>query len=199
MKIHFEYSTIFDQHISELMGTTLDEKVVLQVEKMIPRLNEEWQKQGDILLSTASELSEFRFNQSEMKCIVTVSEFVSMSHPLIVNVKKYLDRSNIDFLMEVVFHELLHVLLTDNWKVWPTELLKKHSNQDRTIESHLHLMSLERATHIKLGNHRRLEEISLWYEMIGGSYIKSWIIVNENENFLNFVSELKDNTQWGRT
>lgn len=199
MKINFEYSPIFDQHISQIMGTLLDEKKTIAVNEMISTLNEEWKKRGAILLHTACNLSGFSFKQSEMKGIVTVSDFVSMSHPLIINVKKYIEKFDIDSLIEVVFHEVLHILLTDNWKVWPTVLLKEHGCNNRTIETHLHLMSLEKATHLELENYQCLKDIGLWYQKIGGPYQKAWAIIEENENFRLFINELKDNTQWGQS
>ncbi len=93
----------------------------------------------------------------------------------------------------------LHILLTDNWKVWPTNLLKEYGGNNQTIETHLHLMSLEKATYLKLQNHQRLKEIEFWYQRIGGPYQKAWAIIKENEKFRLFVNELKENTQWGQS
>ncbi len=199
MNIIFEYSPIFDQHISELMGTKLDEAAVSWVEGFLPEFSQRWNDAGTTLLDTACSVSGFKFKHSEMKCIVTVSDFVSMSHPFIVNVKKYRGVSNRDFLLEVVFHEALHILLTDNWKVWPTNLLKEHAGGDRDVEAHLHLMSVELATHMRLGNVDRLVEIDHWYEKIGGGYSAAWNIVRGEEKFKDFLGELKDPTQWQST
>ncbi len=67
-----------------------------------------FQVERQVPLLTACELSGFSFKQSEIKEILTVSDFVSMSHPFIINVKKHVDEFNIDSLVEIVFHEVTH-------------------------------------------------------------------------------------------
>jgi hypothetical protein len=119
-----------------------------------------------------------------------------MSHPFIVNVSKYLESNDLDILEETVFHEALHILLADNWKVWPTELIKKHGGSNPEIDAHLHLMSLELATHLHLGNLDRLEKIDRWYGKIGGGYLSAWNMVKSDNLHVEFIRELGDANQW---
>lgn len=87
MKIRFEYSGIFDMEIVELSGKELDDKLVSSVEAFIPSLEQQWNEHGQPLVDLAIKLSGLSFKQKEAKCILTVSSFSSMSHPLVVNVK----------------------------------------------------------------------------------------------------------------
>lgn len=198
MQIRFEYSHIFDLEIANLSGQALDEKLANSVEAFIPVLEQKWNETGQPLVSLATKLTGLSFQQKETKCILTVSSFVSMSHPLIVNVKKYIEGSAMDFLIEVIFHEVLHILLTDNWKVWPTELIKKHAGDDDIVAAHLHLMSIERAVHLHLQNQDHLGEVGRWYQRIAGGYDVAWAKISHNDLFQEFLAELKDGSQWGK-
>lgn len=197
MKLRLEYSSIFDAEIACLTGDELDDKLTASVEAFLPELDQQWMAQGQPLVDLAIKLSGLTFKQNEARCTLTVSSFVSMSHPLIVNVKKYIGTSDIKFLNEVIFHEVLHVLLTDNWKVWPTNLIKKHSNENKIVAAHLHLMSIERAIHLGLKNHHHLEAIGRWYQKMGGGYELAWATICKDGLDKEFLEELRDGSQWG--
>lgn len=197
MKLRFEYSSIFDSEIAELTGKKIDESLTASMDAFIPRLTQQWQERGQPLVDRAVELSGLAFKQSEAKCTLTLSDFVSMSHPLIVNVKKYLNGSaDAEFLNEVIFHELLHVLLTDNWQVWPTSLIQKHSADDEIVAAHLHLMAIERGVHNSLQNYPQLQVIDEWYRRIGNGYDIAWETVSRDNLFQEFIAELRDESQW---
>lgn len=196
MKITFEHSGTFDEYIAGLRGAVLDESMAAKIDPFLSRLNDHWKKVGACLLTTACEVSGFDFKLSETRCTVTVGDFVSMSHPFIVNISKHLNSPDLDEVEEIIFHESLHILLTDNWKVWPTELVKKHGRSNSEIEAHLHLMSLEFAVHQRLGNFERLNWIGSWYERIGGGYFAAWNTIKSDDRYREFVHELKDSTQW---
>lgn len=119
-----------------------------------------------------------------------------MSHPLILNIKKYLNGASSELLNEVVFHEILHILLTDNWKVWPTNLIKKYSGANQTVATHLHLMSIERAVHLSMQNYDQLNTVERWYLEIGNGYDIAWKTISANDLYQEFILELKDNSQW---
>jgi hypothetical protein len=199
MKILFEHSRIFDERISRIMGDKIDETKLSLVDVFSTKINALWAVNGERLLQTASDLSGFSFKQSEAKCTVTVSKFSSMSHPLILNVAKYVENPNrgaFEEIEETLFHELLHVLLSDNYKVWPTRSVEKYFMNDPNIAAHLHLMSLEKLTHLHLGNVERIKMIERWYERIGGIYQKAWSLISNDDKYLEFLSELNDPDQW---
>lgn len=110
--------------IAELSGKQIDIEMATLMDDFVPKLSQLWQERGQPLIELEVSISGLSFKQEEGKCILTLSEFVSMSHPLIVNVKKYLDGFNAELLVELIFHEVLHILLTDNWQVWLTTLIK---------------------------------------------------------------------------
>ncbi len=196
MKINFEYSYIFDLEISERSGLKINDDAVNLVESFILKYKPIWNQEGLLLLTEAKKISGFDFKQQEMKCLFTLSDFCSMSHPLVVNIKKYINADEISNLSEIVFHELLHVLLTDNWKVWPTPLIKEFSGNNRIIAAHLHLMSVQLAVHKSLSNNEQLSKITEDYDRIGRGYDECWKIVNENDRYLQFIDELQDKSLW---
>lgn len=199
MNIHFEYGFIFDQEISNITGLPQDPQLVSQMELWTPLVNERWKNEGQPLLKKACEISGLQFKQSEAKCILTLSDFVSMSHPFIVNVKKYVANNNLDFLTEVIFHEALHILLTDNCKVWPTQLTHQFSEQNPTVAAHLHLMALERMTHLAFKHHKRIDQIAGWYNTIGDGYDLAWQSIANDETCQALINEFRDESQWGKT
>lgn len=61
MKIHFDYSDIFDLHTSQIMGTELDSELIHKVRDIIPIVEIKWESEGKTLIEKAVEISGFKF------------------------------------------------------------------------------------------------------------------------------------------
>ena len=156
-----------------------------------------WNSEGAKLISLANSLSNLSFKQKEMKCILTVSDFESISHPLIINVKNFIeDESKMSLFVDTVFHELLHVLLTDNCLNGAMDLVKKHANDNPVVMAHLHLMSLERAVHEKLKNFEKIADIEGWYNKIGEGYEVAWQTISNQNLYKEFIKDLHNESHW---
>ncbi len=96
----------------------------------------------------------------------------------------------------MIFHELLHILLTDNYKAWPTNMISSVKTDDRTIQSHLHLMSLQRAVYSSLNDKETISLVTDWYKRIGGAYNKTWELISDSNKYNEFIEEFRDPSQW---
>ena len=60
-----------------------------------------------------------------------------------------------------------------------------------TVLNHLHLFALQKATYLKLGWQNQLKDVIFKDESLNMDYKRAWGIVNQHENYLSFIEELK--------
>jgi hypothetical protein len=153
-----------------------------------------WERFGLPLLEAAVQDSGLVFRERDIKAVLICGSFSSHSHPLILNVKTYLKAfhsapRSLNEFVEVVFHELLHILLQDNVGSWPTPFINQFSRCSFETIVHLHLLALERRAHDILG--KDCSWLKKWYAEIGDEYAKAWTIVSDDANHSTLLAEIK--------
>lgn len=157
-----------------------------------------WEQEAPILFGEIFKNFGRGFNRIEMTATLTVCPLSkSYSDPLVLKVLPYLKsfmggqsvRPDYAFV-DLVFHELLHTWLVENLN-WPTPLISKYSEEDGSVQAHLHLMAIQKLIYIELGRIDMLNWIGLLYPKMGGVYARSWDIVNNIEGHEAFISEIK--------
>jgi hypothetical protein len=73
-----------------------------------------------------------------------------------------------------------------------TPLLEKYKLESKGVLNHLHLLALEKGVYLMLGWKSKLNAVIAKDESLPNSdYKRAWEIVNENQNYLTFIFELK--------
>lgn len=199
-KIYFERADLFDDFVGQIFSPKISKDLSDKADDAIIRIENIWEEIGERILTTLIGQTDRSFDRSELSAFVTLSKISSLSHPLFISLYKYCDFENetLDFRIEAVvdtiFHELLHIFLGgSNLVEWPTPLVKKSGDIPFQTKVHLHLLSLQKLVYSKIGTDYLLEHWNNYYEInrSGDDYHLAWKIISENDNYLNFVGELK--------
>lgn len=92
---------------------------------------------------------------------------------------------------DTIFHELLHIFLFAH-PIENSDLLRQHAEENVRVKNHLHLLALQKAVLMKVGQSAQLKElISNDSALPGGYYKRAWDIVNVSEDaYLNYLNEV---------
>ena len=89
-------------------------------------------------------------------------------------------------------HELLHSLVDELVlsEDFSSAMMTKYKAEHPNVLVHLHLMAIQRAAYLKLGEKDLLEGTNSLYAFIGGDYQQAWKII-ETEGADAFLAELR--------
>ena len=118
MNIHFKYSTVFDELLSEMSLIPYTSKQKDFMINYVSKLSKDWGKDESKIMKEIEKVSGLKFKYDKIPCFVVKNMgFEAISYPLTV---KALD---IKKVKQILIHELVHVILKDDTKL--LNLLKK--------------------------------------------------------------------------
>jgi hypothetical protein len=194
--IKYRYSPVFDGWCTATNGTEVPDSKRQQLLGKVDNFQAEWDKLGPKLLATTEDLIGKPFRRRE----VTATLFLcgrtpSMSMPLLVNGNWFVDGEKQipnDMATHIVFHELLHIYLVDNF-MHESLLRKKYEAEGENfiVLNHMHLMAIQKLVYLELGLEDELSRVIANDSILTkGAYRRSWEIVNEVGHEI-FVAELQ--------
>lgn len=204
----FAYGRIYDESCADgfglakpdLASARLNPTWATEIKERLPDFQSMWKRDGAPL---AQELVRFfgkGFARKEL--VVTLSACratPSMGTPLILNVTHFLKtymvarptQGSAEFAV-LLFHELLHVWLTEHLPA-TTPLLTKYAAESLPTRNHLHLVAIQRYLMRKLKRQDMLDFMKSDYVKMGGGHKRAWDIVEQEED--NFIRELLPSAQ----
>lgn len=195
-EVTFDYGFVpFDRACSEATGFEIQPAWIEELEARIDDFRQLWAERGPALLALTVQETGKPFRQREMQATMSLCRFPSMSHPLLLNMRRYMASATdgnpraMHMFVALVFHELLHTYVYEN--IEASALLEKYEAEPFSVKSHMHLMALLKNAYLKLGYDDELEDILARDRKIGSVYARAWEIVNELEDYRAFVDELK--------
>lgn len=92
---------------------------------------------------------------------------------------------------DTAFHELLHGFISSNTPSG-SSLLAKHASESPCVRNHLHLLALQKAVLVKLGESEALAQVvSIDSQLPSGCYRRAWSLVNQSgSTYLEYIAEL---------
>ena len=180
-KIFFSYSWLYDITVCE--QTPPNANWVDEIRMKSNRFSDLWSAKGPELFGILFNKTGLGFSRKEMTATFSVCpKKASYSNPLVLNMTRYLESymspklafSDDDFV-DLVFHELLHTWVVENLK--NSELLRKYKDEMPTVKNHMHLMAIQKFVYSKLGRTDLVNQLDRIYSKMGGTYARSWEIV----------------------
>lgn len=196
-KVTIFYAAIFDTVCTVKTGYKIDPAWAQNLNKQLPQWRALWNQEGSMLLATTTKVIGRPFIQENFQVSLSLCTFPSMSAPLIVNARYALSsftKNPIpdDVLISNIYHELLHNYI-DSFFPKNSPLLTKYKKESPGVLNHLHLFALEKAVYLKLGWRSKLKEVIAKDQSLPNpDYKRAWDIVNNKENYQDFVAELKN-------
>lgn len=195
-KLFFSYSFLYDGVCAG--NNPVNSEMASEAEARAPKFAQIWESNAAQLMSELLAGFGKGFSRTEMTATLSVcTEAPSYSDPLVLNVTRYLKSYAKNRLarpdhafVDLVFHELLHTWLVENFK-GPTPLLEKYKNESGTVKNHLHLMALQKFIYLKTNRQDLLDWMATQNPRMPGEYGRAWDIVNRIEGYEAFIAELK--------
>jgi len=198
-EVALRYSPVFDGQCSELTNSEIPPAWVETLNAKLDRFQAYWNQEGSRLLGAALEIVGKPYPHREMIATLTLCRFRSMSLPLILNMRFFLEEASqsdgrkalpLEHFPGLVFHELLHTYLFEH-RYWENSiLLSKYGKEAFLVKVHLHLMALMRAAYERLGLSADIKAIAEWEKSLNPSLKRAWEIV-EAEGYRPLVRELQ--------
>ncbi len=186
----------FDRTCEQWLNTRVEESWMREIEAKLPSFQEFWDKEAPFLPGTMALEIGRPFRRREMVAALTLCPVSSMSTPLLINVRRFLDGPTqgkpqpMHMFSALVFHELLHTYIP--YPLPGSRLMEKYKSEPPLVLTHVHLMAVMTLVYLKLGRREQLKEIIAWDSAAENPiYRRGWQIVNDIEGHQAFVDELK--------
>ncbi len=156
-----------------------------------------WATNEPKLVEAAETITGKSFSGGRITARLTLCDLPSKSSDGIIINMRYALRSftptpvPMRYKVDTLFHELLHVFLSEH-PVRDSPLLEQNKSEPERTRDHLHLLALQKAVLLKLHEPEALKNvIAIDSELPGGYYKRAWEIVNANEDeYLKYVWEI---------
>jgi hypothetical protein len=193
----------FDRVFGPRLNAEIDPSWAQEIRAKTRSFQQFWDQEAPLLLGTTVAEIGTPFRNRDATAVLTLCPIPSMSVPLLLNVRRFLDgptQGNPQpmFLFSgLVFHELLHPYI-GRYDRLESRLVEKYSGEPLVVLTHLHLTALMKGVYLKLGRADQLREIVARDSAAEDpAYRRAWQIVNDIEGHEAFVIELKS-AQLGR-
>ena len=188
----------FDQSCEQWRNTTIERQWYAELRTKIKMFQNYWDQEAPLLLGTTITEIHKPFRYQEMLATLTLCPIQSMSRPLLINIRPFLDGPTqqqprpLFLFSAVVFHELLHTYVLGALPPGKSVLLEKYQSEEPVVKNHLHLMAVMKLVYLKLDREEQLKQIIEKDRALGSpAYGRAWQIVNDLERYEAFVQELR--------
>jgi hypothetical protein len=197
--VHLVFGYVpFDQSCERWRNTQIEPQWYEELQRKIKTLQDYWDQEAPLLLGTTVAAINKPFRYTEIIATLTLCPIQSMSRPLLINIRPFLDGPTqqqprpLFLFAALVFHELLHTYVIGARPPGPSALLERYQSEDPVVKNHLHLMAVMKIVYLKLGREAHLQQIIERDRAMGHpAYGRAWQIVQDIQGHDAFVQELK--------
>lgn len=164
------------------------EEIVL---KQVNELKKEWRKYEKEILTALYEITEIKFKRNIIEVYMVSGANRSYSHPIVMYATKRAEN-----FMDTLTHELIHVLIDDNFqnkrKILDQELEKLFPEQTSLTRTHALIFAIQAHIFLKVfkDENRIKKNMESAKKHRTDEYSKAWEIVNR-EGYLNIIQSVK--------
>lgn len=192
------YSPRFDSVCSLVRGGAVQDAWVSEMTARTPEFERDWAAVGPGLIRATEEVTGAPFPSGPFRVRLTLCNVPSQSMlGTSVNMRYALESFAPEpvpmrYKVDTLFHELLHAFLAEH-PIEASVLLREHASEPERTRDHLHLLALQKAVLLHLGQTDDLRDvIEIDSQLPGGFYERAWEIVNETPTtYLEYVAEIR--------
>lgn len=178
-------------------GYVVEEAWVAELEAVLPGLRTRWQRLAPALFAAVSTLTGRPTQDFVVPVALTLCDTPSQSFSgPSVNMRFALRSFTaqpvaLRYKLDTAFHESLHAF-TRRFVPRHSALLAGHGAESACVRNHLHLLSLQKAALLFLGEDAALAQVvDTDSRLPSGCYQRAWAIVNEGpDTYRGYVDEL---------
>jgi hypothetical protein len=191
------YDAASDARCAADRGVPIRDKWIAELVSRRSEFDSLWGSVGPKLVEAAQTITGKSFSGGNITARLTLCDVPSQSSDEIVINMRYALKSftptpvPMRYKVDTLFHELLHVFLSEH-PVMDSELLEQNKSEPERTRDHLHLLALQKAVLLKLNESEALKDvIAIDSQLPGGYYKRAWDIVNASEDeYLRYVGEI---------
>jgi len=159
-RVTFTYSPLFDPACYAAIQKPVDEAAVNAVRAHMDAWQAEWNREAPALFATTVKLTRVPFSFHETAAtVITCPAFISMSSPLLLNVRLLLDGMQRGTALKnefsaMVFHEVLHRYINERIRSLPggtTPTWEKYKDEPQPVRSHIYVDAIMELVYRTLG------------------------------------------------
>jgi hypothetical protein len=154
----------FDRICEQWLNTGVEENWKREIEAKLASFQEFWDTEAPVLLGALVSQIGKPFRRREMVAALTLCPVSSMSTPLLISVRRFLDGPTqgkpqpMYMFSAAVLHELLHTYMYP-YPPPKSKLMEKYKDEQPMVRTHLHLMAVRKHVYLKLGRREQLQEV----------------------------------------
>jgi hypothetical protein len=181
---------------SASQGQAIAPEWVAELRSRLPEFRALWQSVGPRMIRTASALTRkpfapvgpVRLKLCKLPSNAFFGPLVNMRFALRSFAKSPVA---LRYKVDTALHELLHEFVARNTPA-DSRLLAAHSSEPVCVRNHLHLLALQKAVLLELGDGPSLDQVvAVDSQLPSACYRRAWALVNETEAaYKPFVEEL---------
>jgi hypothetical protein len=191
------YDAAIDAQCASDRGVQIPDEWKAELMSRLPEFENLWRTFGPKLVEATETITGKAFSGGSITARLTLCDLPSQSFDGIsVNMRFALKSFTptpvpMRYKVDTLFHELLHVFLTEH-PVKESALLEQNKSEPERTRNHLHLLALQKAVLLKLNEPEALKTVvTIDSQLPGGYYKRAWEIVNASDDeYLKYVAEI---------
>src|SRR5262245_2276294 len=195
------FEVIYDESRDQLCGSTrgyaIKDEWVRELKGVLPGFRDLWRNQAPAMFDAAAAITRRQTDAFIEPIILTLCDTPSRSSSgPSVNMRFALRSFTtqavpLRYKVDTAFHESLHAF-TSRYVPHESKLLARHRSESDCVRNHLHLLALQKAVLLSVGDAAALEQvIAIDSSLPSGCYKRAWSLVNETSDTYNaYVAEL---------
>ena len=195
--ITITYSPRLDWVCSLFRGPSIEDEWKAELVTRQAEFEQLWAAAGPRMIAASEAITGKAFPADEVTARLTLCNLPSQSIIGVSVNMRYTLRSftphpvPMQYKVDTLFHELLHKYL-DTYPVRDSKLLEQHASENERVRNHLHLLALEKAILLKLGESQELKDVIIFDgQLPNASYKRTWEIINATDDeYLKYVAEI---------
>jgi len=191
------YDEVSDEECARQLRSPIQAAWIAELLSVLPQAQSLWHDTAPRMFEAASRIAKRPIAPPSKTIRLTLCAIPSQSYGgPVVNMRFALKSFTSEPVplrvkVDTAFHESLHATLS-TFDGARSKLLREHKYESACVLNHLHLLSLQKAVLLALGQEQELLQlIAIDSQLPSGCYRRAWSIINAGpETYLRYVREL---------
>jgi len=197
-RIEFSYDERTDEQCSSVQSQPIKSDWAAELRSRLPEFQALWESVGPTMTDAVATITKKPFAPAGPVHLTLCDTPSNSLVDVTVNMRHALRSFTstpvpLRYKVDTTFHETLHAFVSHNTPA-RSMLLSANSSESSCVRNHLHLLALQKAVLLFIGDTRSLEQvIAIDSQLPSGCYKRAWELVNTTpDTYKRYVAELSE-------